>query len=315
MEMSGVSFYDYGGVIDKDTKFVIFGIPWDYLTSIKAPNSAIAPQKIREVTNNLALSTEMGTEIPKLKVIDIGDIPIENENVEKNLKEIKDFVKEIYHQKEDIIPIMIGGDHFCSYPVIKAVGDNFQKREEFGVLIFDAHLDFYEEWDKGVYSHATISHRVFDINYINNTNLLIVGTRDIDIPELKISEKEKIHHFDAYLISEHGLSNLIDNMVDFFQKSKIKYLYVSIDIDVFDPSAAPATGYAIPGGLTYREMWQILKVIAKKFKIIGFDLVELAPNLDLPSNLTANLAAKLIIEFISFISLNLGENNHETKKV
>ena len=301
-----MNFYDYGNIIDKDTNFVIFGIPWDYLTSIKAPNSAIAPNKIREVTNNLALSTELGVEIPKLKVVDIGDVNIENENVEKNLNEIKHFVNEIYRQKKEIIPIMIGGDHFCSYPVIKAVGDNFEKKEEFGVLVFDAHLDFYEEWDKGVYSHATISHRVFDLNYINNTNLLIVGTRDIDIPELKLSEEKDIHHFDAHLLSEYSLSNLIENIIDFFGNSKIKYLYVSIDIDVFDPSTAPATGYAIPGGLSYRDMWQILKTIANKINIIGFDLVEVAPNLDLPSNLTSNLAAKLIIELISFISLKIG---------
>ena len=301
-----MNFYDYGNMIDKDTNFVIFGIPWDYLTSIDAPNSAIAPKKIREVTQNLALSTELGVEIPKLKVVDIGDIDIENENVEKNLNEIKHFVNEIYRQKKEIIPIMIGGDHFCSYPVIKAVGDNFEKKEEFGVLVFDAHLDFYEEWDKGVYSHATISHRVFDLNYINNTNLLIVGTRDIDIPELKLSEEKDIHHFDAHLLSEYSLSNLIENIIDFFGNSKIKYLYVSIDIDVFDPSTAPATGYAIPGGLSYRDMWQILKTIANKINIIGFDLVEVAPNLDLPSNLTSNLAAKLIIELISFISLKIG---------
>ena len=301
-----MNFYDYGNIIDKDTNFVIFGIPWDYLTSIDAPNSAIAPKKIREVTQNLALSTELGVEIPKLKVVDIGDIDIENENVEKNLNEIKHFVNEIYRQKKEIIPIMIGGDHFCSYPVIKAVGDNFEKKEEFGVLVFDAHLDFYEEWDKGVYSHATISHRVFDLNYINNTNLLIVGTRDIDIPELKLSEEKDIHHFDAHLLSEYSLSNLIENIIDFFGNSKIKYLYVSIDIDVFDPSTAPATGYAIPGGLSYRDMWQILKTIANKINIIGFDLVEVAPNLDLPSNLTSNLAAKLIIELISFISLKIG---------
>ena len=70
-----------------------------------------------------------------------------------------------------------------------------------------------------------------------------------------------------------------------------------------DPSIAPATGFPIPGGFTYREMWRILREIAKKFKIIGFDLVEVAPNLD-NNNITSNLAAKLIIEFMAFIILN-----------
>ncbi|MFX1557478.1 MAG: agmatinase [Promethearchaeota archaeon] len=300
-----MTFFDFGEIIDKETKFVIFGIPWDYLTSIKTPNSAIAPQKIREVSSNLALTTEMGFEIPKLKVVDIGDVPIESTNVENNLKEINAFLLEKFKQKKDIIPVMIGGDHFCSYPVIKGVGDIFDKKDEFGVLIFDAHLDLYEEWDKGVFSHATISHRTFDLDYINNYNLLLVGTRDIDIPELDIANKEDIVHFDAYLLSEFGLNKYIENIIDFFKNSKIKYLYISIDIDVFDPSIAPGTGFAIPGGLSYREMWKILKEVAKNFKVVGLDVVEVAPNLDIASNLTSNLAAKIIIEFISFIYNNL----------
>lgn len=300
-----MTFFDFGENIEKDTQFIIFGIPWDYLTSIDTPNSAIAPQKIREVSSNLALTTEMGLEIPKLKVADVGDVKIEPKEVENNMKEIKIFLQEQFHQKKEIIPVMIGGDHFCSYPVIKTFGEIFDKKDEFGVLIFDAHLDLYEEWDKGVYSHATISHRTFDLNYINNYNLLLVGTRDIDIPELDIADKEDIVHFDAYLLSEYGLDKYIENIIDFFKNSKIKYLYISIDIDVFEPSIAPGTGFAIPGGFTYREMWKILKQIANNFKVVGLDLVEVAPNLDIPSNLTSNLAAKLIIEFISFISNNL----------
>jgi agmatinase len=300
-----MTFFDFGENIDKDTQFIIFGIPWDYLTSIDAPNSALAPQKIREVSSNLALTTEMGMEIPKLKVADVGDVRIEPTEVEENLKEIKIFLQEQFHQKKEIIPVMIGGDHFCSYPVIKTLGDRSEKKSEFGVLIFDAHLDLYEEWDKGVYSHATISHRTFDLDYINNYNLLLVGTRDIDVPELAIADKEDIVHFDAYLLSEYGLNKYIENIIDFFENSRIKSLYVSIDIDVFEPSIAPGTGFAIPGGFSYREMWKILKQLAKTFKIIGFDLVEVAPNLDIPSHLTSNLAAKLLIEFISFISNNL----------
>ena len=69
-----MAYFDFGELIEKETKFIIFGIPWDYLTSIEAPNSAIAPQKIREFSSNLALTTEMGDQIPKLKVVDVGDV-------------------------------------------------------------------------------------------------------------------------------------------------------------------------------------------------------------------------------------------------
>ncbi|MFX1445044.1 MAG: agmatinase [Promethearchaeota archaeon] len=295
-------FFDFRETIDSDTQFIIFGIPWDYLTSIEGPNSSIAPQKIRNVTENLALTTELGFEIPNLKAVDIGDIKIESMNVEKNLIEIKNFINNIYEQKKDIIIVMIGGDHFCSYPVIKAVGDKQDNKTDFGVLIFDSHLDLYEEWDKGVYSHATISHRIFDLDYINNKNILIVGTRDIDIPELDIAKTEEIVHFDAHLLIEIGLKQFTDNIINFFKSAKIKDLYISIDIDALDPSIAPATGFAIPGGFTYRELWKILREITNHFNVVGFDIVEVAPNLDLPNNLTSNLAAKLIVEIMDFIT-------------
>jgi agmatinase len=303
-----MNFFDFGEKINKDTDFVIFGIPWDYLTSIDAPNSAIAPQKIREVSDNLALTSELGFEIPKIKLVDIGDVFIEIKNVEKNLKEIGNFVKNLYNEKKDIVLVMIGGDHFCTYPVVKAIGKNLKEKNNFGVLTFDAHLDLYQEWDKGVYSHATISHRIYDLDFINNGNLLIAGTRDIDIPELEIAKKEKITYLDAYKLTEIGLSEYTNKIIDFFLNSDIKSLYVSIDIDALDPSIAPGTGFAIPGGFSYREIWKILRELTKNFSIIGFDLVEVAPNLDNANNMTSNLAAKLIIEFISFIDEKKGRS-------
>ena len=297
-----MKLFDFGEVIDSETHYVIFGIPWDYLTSKHGPNSSIAPQKIRDVTENLALTTELGLKIPTIKAVDIGDVEIESKDVDKNLRAITDFINKIYKQKKDVVIVMIGGDHFCSLNVIKAVGDNFRKKDEFGVLIFDAHLDLYNQWDKGAYSHATISHRIFDLDYITNQNLLIAGSRDIDIPELDIANDENIIHLDAHLLVEISLNEYIEKIVNFFNKSDIKNLYISIDIDALDPSIAPGTGYAIPGGFSYREMWQVLKTLSKSFTILGFDVVEVAPNLDLPNNITCNLAAKLIIEFISFIN-------------
>ncbi len=297
-----MKFYDFGDIIASDTEFVIFGIPWDYLSSKDNVNSSTAPQKIREVTEDLALTTEMGVEIPSLKVVDIGDVSIDPTNIERNLREIKDFLIAIYNQKKDVIPVMIGGDHFCTFPVVKTISKEFIADDNIGVLIFDAHLDLYDKWDKGVYSHATVSHRIYDLDQFNKNNLLIVGTRDIDIPEMKIANEKGITHFDAFLFSDLGFKNLSKDIVAFFQNSRIKSLYVSIDIDVLDPSIAPGTGYAIPGGLSYRELWQLLRLLAKNFKIIGCDIVEVSPNLDAPNKMTSNLAAKLLIEFISFIS-------------
>jgi len=299
-----LTFYDFGETIDDNTKFVFFGIPWDHLSSLKTVNSSMAPQKIREISENLALTTELGNEIPKLRIVDVGDVSIEPTNTENNIEEITNFMQSIYNQKKDIIPVMIGGDHFCSYPVIKAVGDSFISKNEFGVLIFDAHLDLYEKYDNSIYSHATVSHRILDLDYISKNNMLIVGTRDIDVPELEIANNEDITILNAYELHDIGVDLYVDKIINFFEKSNAKNLYISIDIDVLDPSMAPGTCYAIPGGFSYRELWKIFRKLTKKINIIGFDLVEMSPNLDLPNNMTSNLTAKLIIELISFITNN-----------
>ncbi|MHA1803467.1 MAG: agmatinase [Promethearchaeota archaeon] len=296
-----MTFFDVGEVIDEKTEFVLFGIPWDYLTSVDNANSSIAPTHLRKVSRNLALTTELGMEIPNLNLVDVGDVSILPMKVKRNFTSIQHYIEEIYQQKRDVILVMMGGDHFCTYPVVKTIGDNFKEKDKFGVLIFDAHLDFYEEWDKGVYSHATVSHRIFDLDYISNKNLLIAGTRDVDILELELAKQEEIRVFPAHDISTMGLSTYINNLIRFFQTHEISHLYVSIDIDVLDPSIAPGTGFAIPGGLTYRELWHVVKKIAENFNVIGFDVVETSPNLDLPNKITCNVAAKIIIEFISFI--------------
>ena len=102
-------------------------------------------------------------------------------------------------------------------------------------------------------------------------------------------------------LTEDQIHFVVDSIKEFFKKSNIKNLYVSIDIDALDPSVAPGTGYAIPGGFSYRDIWKILKEITEVFNVIGFDLVEVAPNLDLENKMTCILAAKLIVEFMYFI--------------
>ena len=95
-----MSFFDFDEEIREDTEFVIFGIPWDYLSSAQHADSSEAPSKIRKVTSDIALTTEMGIRIPDLKVSDLGDVKIDDSNVEINLKEIENFVADLYKKKK-----------------------------------------------------------------------------------------------------------------------------------------------------------------------------------------------------------------------
>ncbi len=299
-----MTFFDFGDTIDNNTEFVFFGIPWNTLSSLDIGDSANAPQKIRDVSENLALTTEMGFEIPKLKLVDVGDVVIDSNSVEANILEAEDFVRSLFEAKKDIIPVMVGGDHFCTYPVIKAIGDCITKPRKLGVLILDAHLDLYEKYQESVYSHATVSHLIHSLEFISRKNLLIIGTRDIDIPELKIAKTNDITYINSYILHDIGVNLFTDKIIEFFEKSDITDIYISIDIDALDPSIAPGTGYAIPGGFTYREVWKILREVSKNVNIIGFDIVEISPSLDLPNNITLNVAAKIIIELMYFIVSN-----------
>lgn len=293
------TFYEFGEIIKSNTKFTIFGIPWDTLTTKEGVVSRNAPEKIRDISYELALTTELGDEVPTLPVCDMGNIEIDVNEISKNIQIIERFVGKLYDSKPSIIPVMIGGDHFCTYPTYSGINKALD-HENIGILVFDAHLDFYDTWEGNKYSHATITHRLFDLEYINNQNILIVGTRDIDIPEKDLADKDGLKYLNAYELNRNT-NKLIQRIINFFHDSNIEQLYLSIDIDVLDSSSAPGTGYAIPGGFSYRELWHILRKLTTFFTIIGFDVVEVAPNLDLANNITCKTAAKIIIELISFI--------------
>lgn len=296
------SFFDFKKSYNENTEFIIFGIPWDSLSSLENVDSALAPTKIREKSYDLARITELGFDISKINASDVGNVEIDPSNPEINIRKIEEFIKKIYNPYKSRKIVMIGGDHFCTYPVVKAIGDLVLEKEKFGILIFDAHADFYDIWEGEKNSHTTVIHRIFELNYINSNNLFIVGTRDIDNIELDDMKEVNLGYLSAYNVDELGVKGTINRISDFFTYPEpISKLYVSIDIDVLDPSIAPGTGYAIPGGLSYRVLWKILKQISHEFDIIGFDLVEVSPGLDLPNKITQICAAKLIVEFMSFM--------------
>ena len=296
------SFFDFKKQCDKNTEFVIFGIPWDSLSSLENADSSLTPKKLREISYELARTTEIGLDITLINACDLGDIEIDPSDTGKNIKKIEEFLKKIDYFNKKAVLVMIGGDHFCTFPIVKFIGDMIEKKEDFGVLIFDAHVDFYNTWEGSKFSHTTVSHRLYDLEYINNENLIIVGTRDIDNIELENVKNENLRYLNAYKMDEIGIQQTTTEIMQFFKKySKKPKLYVSIDIDVLDPSIAPGTGYAIAGGISYRNLWKILRNLAKEFEIIGFDLVEVSPRLDLPNRMTQICAAKLIVEFMSFI--------------
>lgn len=304
------SFYDAPrGDFQTPTQFAVFGIPWDANSTHSHGCPRAAPYKLRELTSFLGRATELGHDITQCSMHDFGDAQIFPSLPDVSRKNITQLVQDVLPWEVcDPIPVMIGGDHYCSYPVIKALHDLFQKKKKspFGVIVFDAHLDYYDKWlDVESDFHCTITKRVADLERITPENVKVLGVRDMDIPEIELAKKDGLEYIPAHsLQSTDQINQIMENILYDFQKRQIQDIYVSIDIDVLDGAQVPGTGYTIPGGMSYRQLWNSLRSLTRNFNIIGFDLVEVAPDLDLPSKLTQITAVKLLVEFMDFIQMN-----------
>lgn len=301
------------------TRFTVKGLPFDLNSTQMRGNTSIAPDHIRKVSDEIALTTEDGSNIAKLPLADLGDIEINGPvNIKSLVDKLNAYHSEIFDLNPSVVPVYLGGNHLVTYPIIKTLitGSGKYVANPPYLLALDAHLDFYDEWEGERFTHCTVMKRIYDSYPEDQRNkIMIIGPRDIDIEERDNVQTDS--YLSMYsLFGREGTSvtsqkGLIDS-VSAFCRSHVDEsetgirppLYISFDIDVMDPSVAPATGYPIPGGFSYWQVWNLFKKLSRQFNIIGFDFVEYAPNLDAKNTMTGFLAVKLIIEIINFINKN-----------
>ncbi|MDA9820077.1 agmatinase [Salibacteraceae bacterium] len=184
--------------------------------------------------------------------------------------------------KRDKFLTFFGGEHSISIGVIKAFHEKFDKLT---VLQLDAHADLRPEYMGTQYNHACALHQAGQI-----VNLLQVGIRSMDSSELEFMDKSKV--FFAQDI--HGKTEWMDASI----KQMTEDVYLTIDLDVFDPSIMPSTGTPEPGGMLWYQTMSYLKKVFRTRNVVGFDIVELAPK----KGFTAPdfLAAKLYYKLLSY---------------
>jgi len=231
----------------------------------------------------------------------------------KNLKEddavkiIKDKIKTAIDSCKVIEPkkesknhlnkrlIFLGGDHSVTIGIVKAFNDVYRDKfstnsKKFSVIILDAHSDFRHSWNNSVNNHACVAKRLS-----SEHKLALVGIRAMDYDEhheIKKLESEgkvslvKAHEFD------------IDKVINALDKLE-NNVYVSIDVDVFDPSIIRNTGTPEPAGLTWHDVDKVLKKIFEKKNVIGVDVVEFSPENDNCSRTESYMVAKLVYRIIS----------------
>lgn len=177
--------------------------------------------------------------------------------------------------------LSVGGDHAIAYPVLAAHGQQF---EDLTVLQFDAHPDLYENFDDNPYSHASPFARLLEEGHV--ARLVQVGIRTATAHQRQQADRYGVEIFEPWRFEE------------FLELSLDSPLYVSLDLDAFDPAHAPGVSHHEPGGLTPRQVFDVLATLPP---LVGADVVELNPRRD-HADMTAALAAKCVKELVAKIS-------------
>jgi agmatinase len=162
------------------------------------------------------------------------------------------------------IPVILGGEHTITFGAVRALR---QKYSEFGVVQFDAHADLRETYEGSPFSHACVMKRIFDMG----VPLFQVGTRSYSLEEHALRRKHAIAHIDAEDIFRMDI-DAFALPANFPEK-----VYITFDVDGFDPSIMPSTGTPVPGGLTWYQAMGLLGKIMDSRVCIGLDVAELAP--------------------------------------
>ena len=278
----------------------VMGAPFDFGSQFRS-GARMGPRGIREASTLFSFGhggaydhEDDITYLPSdsTKIVDIGDADIIHTDTIKSHENIKFGVKKIIEAKA--IPVILGGDHSINIPCI----DAFEDQESIHVIQIDAHLDFVDERHGVRYGHGNPMRRASEKSYVSGMTQIGIRNVSSTAKEGYIDARAKGSKiFSVRHLREMGIDKILE------QIPKDKRYYITIDIDAFDPSIASGTGTPSHGGFNYYEILELLDGIIKQGKVVGLDLVEVAPDYDL-TNSTATLAAQLLMNTIGRILHN-----------
>ena len=262
----------------EECEICIVGLPYDGTSSYR-PGARFGPNAIRKASWGMeTYSPNLGRDLGDLKICDLGDLEIPFGNKEMALGKIKEAIEKIIDDGK--YPVLLGGEHLITLPVVEGFRNRFR---DLAVVQFDAHTDLRDEYLGETLSHSTVMRRVLEV--IGTGGLFQFGVRSGSSEEFSYANDIG----SLYDFSEDGVHRAMRSIKD-------KPLYISLDLDVLDPSILPGTGNPEPGGIDFNEMIRGLQILGEA-RVIGFDVVELSPIHD-PSEVSSIVTSQLVREMI-----------------
>lgn len=262
----------------EEAQTVLFGAPYDSTTSYR-PGTRFASRAIRSESFGLeTYSPYQDKDLEEIQVFDSGDLELSFGRVDLALADIKARTQTILADNKR--PFMIGGEHLVTLPAVEAT---FEKHPDLQVIQFDAHTDLREAYLDAKLSHATVIRRIHD--FLGDGKIHQFGIRSGERAEFQFAKE----HTNLHKYNLDGLKETVVALKD-------TPVYLTIDLDVFDPGVFPGTGTPEAGGIFFMEFVESLKLISQ-LNIVALDVNELSPTLDQSGASTA-LACKVVRELL-----------------
>jgi agmatinase len=278
-----------------EADFTVVGIPYDGAASARK-GARLGPERIRFWSRHMTPFSEDRTRLKGVRICDMGDIAITDQA--KDFERVRQTVAGLAS-----IPIVLGGDHSVTIPVLQGQRDRFVNRR-LGILWLDAHPDLCDEFTGSKLSHACVLRRGLELG-IRPEDVCLVGLRSWETQEIDLIENGGLNVFAAADVAGQGLGGVVQAVHQVL--SKCDAVHISLDIDCLDPAFAPGTGIPDAGGLSSRDVITLIKSL-QGLPLVGLDVAEVAPPLD-PSEATVFAALKFIMETIAVI-VRTGEHEH-----
>ena len=273
----------------------IVGIPYDGGTSYR-PGARLAPREIRSQSSLIRQYSYFQKVAPfdALNVADLGDIDAPPVSIDKCYEVVEARIGAIADAAAR--PIVIGGDHSLSLPVLRALA---RRHGALAVVQFDAHVDTWDEYFGGKYFHGTPFRRAVEERIVDPKRFIQVGIRGPMYGEddFDFHREHGITVVDIEQLRDRGLAWTIERI----RQVVTGPAYMTFDIDSVDPAFAPGTGTPEVGGLTSHEAQRLVRGLAG-LTLVGGDIVEVAPVFDGPGQITSVLAANLMFEFLCVLA-------------
>jgi len=269
-------FSDYA-----NARYVVIPVPYEKTTSY-GRGTEMGPRAIVDASCNMELyDEELCKNVAEKGIATLEPLLVQEgpEVLAQKLREICAMVLE-----DNKFPVVLGGEHSISLGLLLALKDKYK---DVSVLHFDAHADLKDEFQGMKYSHGTVMRRISE-----HAPLVQVGIRSLSDEEADFIKEGKTHVFYAHDMHDRDCSDEIVGLLS-------EKVFISFDLDVFDPSIMPSTGTPEPGGLFWYDALRILRKVCEKKDVVGFDLVELAP---IPLSKAPDFtAAKLVYKVIGYL--------------